>query len=158
MAAKKKTETKETPSAPAAPGPVESYDSLLTRAYANLPEKVLATERFEPPVPVMQIEGNKTFITNFKEISDKLRRQPQHILKFITKELAVPGEVDGARAILKSKAPFRMINEKFTSYINEFVLCHECKKPDTDIVDDLGVKQLKCQVCGARNPIRELKK
>ena len=130
---------------------------MLKRAYNSLPEKVLQTERFELPVAAIQIEGNKTIIANFKDICARLRRDPQHLFKVITKELAVPGDFDGTRLIIKTRAPQRILNEKIAKYINEFVLCKQCKKHDTHFEDKEGVRTLVCEVCGARAPVRSLK-
>ncbi|HLC45860.1 MAG TPA: translation initiation factor IF-2 subunit beta [archaeon] len=133
------------------------YEKMLERAYATLPEKALEKERFELPVASIQMEGNKTIIVNFKEICDTLRREPQHLLKVITKELAVPGNLDGSRLILKTRAPQRVLYEKISNYVKEFVLCKQCKKHDTHLVEKEGITTLVCEVCGARSPVRELK-
>jgi len=46
------------------------------------------------------------------------------------------------------------VNEFFKNYLNQFVLCHECKKPDTHFEDMKGVKMLKCEACGAVSPTK----
>jgi translation initiation factor 2 beta subunit (eIF-2beta)/eIF-5 len=42
--------------------PENDYDKLLDNIYANLPEKVTKTERFEMPRFEYFTEGNKTII------------------------------------------------------------------------------------------------
>jgi len=46
------------------------------------------------------------------------------------------------------------VNDKIESYVKEFVLCTECKKPDTEIITEKGIKFKHCLACGAKSPIR----
>ena len=47
------------------------------------------------------------------------------------------------------------INKKLEEFTNKYVLCKECKKPDTHIEElGHGLKQLICEACGARNSLR----
>ena len=54
--------------------------------------------------------------------------------------------------------PYRedQINQRFKNYIDEFVICNECKKPDTQLITFEGVKYKKCEVCGARAPVKAI--
>lgn len=123
---------------------------MLSKARENLPELKEEVDRFEIPKVRGQIEGSKTIISNFYQIADVLRRRPQHLLKYVLKELATPGTFRGQAVIFGSKLPASRINEKIQSYAEEFVFCKECGKPDTKITKEGDVYYLKCQVCGAR--------
>ena len=70
------------------------YEKMLEKARKELPESVLKTERFEIPKVKGHIQGNRTIISNFNQIAKTLRREPEHLLKFVLKELAAPGESD----------------------------------------------------------------
>lgn len=133
---------------------MQDYEKLLEQGIKELPENVQKTERFEIPKVKGFLEGNKTVITNFKEVVDTLRRDAQHFLKYLLKELATPGNVDGNRLILKRKVSSSMINQKVKQYAENFVLCKTCGKPDTQINTKGGVSTLKCQACGAENKIK----
>src|SRR3989344_1039736 len=110
------------------------YESLLTRARQRMPQSVFEKERFEIPKVVGHFEGNKTIISNFSAIITTLRRQQDHLLKYILRELAAPGEVNRAGLlVIGSKIPASRINEKIRQYAHEFVLCPQCGKPDTDV-------------------------
>ena len=124
---------------------------MLKSAREKLPEPVKGTERFEIPNVRGQIEGNKTIISNFNQIADVLGRKPQHLLKFVQRELATPGEPRKQAVIFGSKIPASKINEKIKAYAEEFVFCKECGKPDTKMVKEGDVYYIKCQVCGARH-------
>jgi translation initiation factor 2 subunit 2 len=108
------------------------------------------------PVFTLMIQGNTTVITNFIDVTTKLRRDPAHLLKYLTKEFAVPTNIDGKRAILNSKFREEQINKRLKNYIDEYVLCNECGKPDTSMIIFEGAKYKRCEVCGARAPVRTL--
>ena len=131
------------------------YKELLKKAREKLPKSVFEKERFEIPKILGHIQGNRTVLSNFLQIADVLRRKPEHLLKYILKELATPGEVKkSGSVIVGTKVGASKINGKIRQYANEFVLCQECGKPDTKIEKDGNFSFLKCQACGARHPIK----
>lgn len=132
---------------------MEDYEKLLDRAYNEVKVVSHSGERFEIPKVAGRVEGKNTIITNFKEIADYLRRSIDNLAKFLQKELAVQGKVDGDRLILKTKLNSAKVNEKIQMYAKEFVLCPVCGKPDTEIVSEKGIKFRHCLACGAKSPI-----
>jgi len=133
---------------------MENYDELLERAYKKV--KVVQTngERFNIPNVSGEVSGNNTIITNIKSIAEYIRRPLEHLAKFLIKELATPGEIENDRLILKTRLSSSRVNEKVETYVNLFVLCPECKKPDTEIVSEKGIKFKHCLACGAKTPIK----
>lgn len=133
----------------------KDYDKLLDNIYSNLPEKVTKTERFEMPKFDFFVEGNKTIVKNFKNVSDKVRRDPTLISKHLSKELAVPVEIQGERLILARKLMGDILNKKLEEFVVKFVMCRQCNRPDTHIEElGHGLRQLVCESCGARTAIR----
>lgn len=130
------------------------YKKLLKRGRENLPESIFTAERFEIPAVKGHIEGNKTVISNFIDITKTLNREPKHVLKFILKELATPGEIRGNLLVLGRKISASMINQKLSQYARQFVLCSECGKPDTKIIKEGSVSFLKCLACGGKHPVK----
>ena len=131
------------------------YEQLLDNIYANLPEKTMSGERFEPPTFDFFVEGTKTIIKNFGPVCEKLRREKEALAKYLSKELAVPAEVQKERLVLHRKIVGGIVNQKLEEFIARYVICKECKKPDTKINElGHGLKQLICEACGARNSIR----
>jgi len=130
------------------------YSSLLKRARERMPKVVLEKERFEIPKVVGRIEGVKTIISNFLQIAQSLRRPPEHLLKYVLRELATPGEIRGSNAVIGSKIPASRINEKIRQYANEFVLCSVCGKPDTQLVKEGDFMFLKCSACGNKQAVK----
>ena len=131
------------------------YSALLARARQRMPASVLEKERFEIPKVRGHLEGNKTVISNFQQIVTTLRRAPEHLLKYILKELAAPGEVNrSGMLILGTKINASRVNDKVKEYAHEFVLCPVCGKPDTEIKKEGEFHYLRCSACGAKNPVK----
>jgi len=131
------------------------YKELLIKAREQLPKSVFEKERFEIPKAKGHIQGNKTILINFLQIADALRRPVEHLLKYILKELATPGEIKkSGSVIIGTKVSASRINEKIRQYTNDFVLCSECGKPDTKMEKDDKFTFLKCHACGARHSIK----
>ena len=130
------------------------YEDMLKKGRQELPEKIVALERFEIPKIRGHLEGNKTIITNFLQIADNFHRDPKHLLKYILKELATPGEIKNQLLVLKTKVAASRINERIQSYAKEYVLCRECSKPDTKIINEGDAFFMHCTACGARRSIQ----
>jgi len=132
---------------------MENYENLLEKAYKEVKVVSHNGERFEIPKVEGRIEGKNTIITNFKEIADYLRRPMENLAKFLQKELAAQGKINGDRLIFNTKLNSVKVNEKIQMYAKEFVICPVCGKPDTEIVTEKGVKLRHCLACGAKSAI-----
>ena len=131
----------------------DDYMALLNRAKIACPETIENHERFEIPELEILQEGKITVFRNFIDVTDKLRRDPQHVLQFLLKELGAPGNVEGRRAVFKAKISPNQINDKIQMYTETYVICSECGLPDTKMVKDGRTLMLECEACGARRPI-----
>lgn len=133
---------------------MSDYNELLKQALEKAPKTSQESgPRFEIPKVKGHIQGNKTIVTNFQQVAQTLRREQAHLLKYLLRELAAPGEVEGPRLILNRKISSSIINQKVEKYANDFVICKECKKPDTKIIKEGRYLTLKCTACGAKHPI-----
>ena len=132
----------------------ETYESLLKRAQELLPQKNLATERLEVPKVLGHIQGNRTVISNFQAIAAIIRRPQEHFLKYLLKELATSGEVTKTALILGTKVPASRVNDKIQEYLKDFVICPECKRPDTKLEKEDNVTFIKCSACGAKHAVK----
>lgn len=133
----------------------EEYKKLLEKALSQLPEKAeSASERFEIPKAISRIQGNKTIIENFSQIVSVLRRNADHLMKFLSRELAAPAQIEERRLILVGRISPDRINRKIEAYAKEFVLCKECNKPDTELVKKQRFLFLHCLACGAEHSVR----
>jgi len=134
---------------------MEEYKKLLKKALEELPESVKpSSERFEIPKVQGHVEGNKTIVSNFTQICSTLRREQAQLLKYLQRELATPAIIENTRLILGRKISSDIINAKIVKYTEEFVLCKECKKPDTILTKQDKILIMKCTACGAKHPIK----
>jgi len=135
---------------------MKTYEKMLKEGLAKVPEKIIKDVRLEIPKPQSRVEGNRTFIINFGEIANTIRREPKHLAKFLFRELAKPGYVDGDRLILQGKVQNYLIVDKINGYCKEFLYCKECGKPDTQIVKEDRLRFLKCEACGSKSALRKI--
>ena len=131
----------------------DNYENLLEEAYKEV-KPIKSGERFEVPKVEGHIEGTKTIVTNFKQICDHLRRDCQHVEKFLERGLATSGKMQGERLILQRKLPSAKINDKIKEYVEEFIVCKECGKPDTELIKQDKFLFLHCLACGAKHSVR----
>jgi translation initiation factor 2 subunit 2 len=129
----------------------EEYKKMLEEGKKELPDNLSHKERFEIPGVKGHIQGNRTIIANFSKIANTLGRKPEHLLKYVQKELASPGELIKGVVIFGSKISAKKINQKISQYAEEFVICKECGKPDTELMKKEGILFVKCNACGARH-------
>jgi translation initiation factor 2 subunit 2 len=133
-----------------------NYEALLKRARSQLPETVSKRERLELPKLQHVIVGSRTVIHNFNEIAEILNRDPQHLLKFLTGELATAALEQEGRVIFQGKFPRETIEKLLQRYMENFVTCPVCKRPDTKIVKEKRLSFLVCMACGAKSSVRQL--
>ncbi len=126
---------------------------MLERGKKLLPEDNINTERFVVPKIAGHLEGNKTIISNFFQIATTLGRPPEHLLKYISREMAAKGELRRQLLIFNTKLPSSKMNEKIQQYIDEFVTCKECGRPDTKLTKEGIVTFMKCHACGAKHSV-----
>jgi len=131
----------------------DEYKKLLESAKSQLPDEIANHERFEVPVPEVMVEGKTTIVRNFIDIAESINREPEHLLAFLLRELGTPGSIEGRRVVFRSKVPESLISERINEYIQTYVLCSECGRPDTRLVREGRILMLECDACGAKRPV-----
>jgi len=138
---------------------IHDYKSLLKRVQEDASFKKLETEeRFTIPKVDVLYEGRTTILRNFEKILSALNRDADHLLKFFLRELGTAGEKDGPRAVFQGKIPASQIQNKLEEYVEIYVLCQECNRPDTQLVKKDRMLFLRCDACGAVRSISTRKK
>lgn len=132
------------------------YNDLLERARSQLPPDVSERKRFEVPKPRSITIGMKTFVQNFKEICDAINRDPQHLLRYLSREMATAGTLSGSRAVFQGRFRYDTIERLIQHYTVVFVTCPVCKRPDTKIVKEKRLSFMVCEACGARSSVRSM--
>ncbi|MCK4649883.1 translation initiation factor IF-2 subunit beta [Candidatus Pacearchaeota archaeon] len=132
-----------------------NYEEMLDSAYEEV-EVSEESERFEVLKVMGHHEGVRTVITNFGKVVACLRRKPEHLLKFLSKELGIQGEIRGERLILSRKLSSKNVNAKIEKYARQYVICTKCGKPDTELSEEGGKLFVRCLACGAKNEVHKI--
>ena len=115
-----------------------NYERLLEGALKSIPEKLTTKERFEMPKGILFYEGNTTILKNFLEIADIVNRNPQQLLSYLLKEVGTAGEIVGERLVFQGRIPNMKIQARIESYVERYVICRECGRPDTSSLRKIG--------------------
>ncbi|MFX1510850.1 MAG: translation initiation factor IF-2 subunit beta [Promethearchaeota archaeon] len=159
---KTKTKTSKTPKPKVADKPktsskavkADDYEALLTRARNQIPPEVFDQPRFKVPKVDSFIQGSRTVVRNFKDLTDTLRRDPKHLLRYLNHELATAGEIRSPQAIFNGRFSSRVLDELIEKYTEEYVVCPVCQRPDTEMRREDRLLMLVCSACGGRTPLK----
>jgi len=134
------------------------YKKLLKKVQEDTATMQVADDRFKLPQAEIFFEGNTTVIKNFDKISDAINRDPDLILKFLLGGLGTAGEMESGRVVFQGKIPPKQIQNKLKDYIDSFVICSECTRPDTHLVKQGRTMLVRCDACGAFRSVKSRKK
>jgi translation initiation factor 2 subunit 2 len=136
------------------------YEELLEEALKNVKSNgdscANICERFELKKVEGHHEGSRTVISNFGQIVACLRRDKEHVAKFLFKSLATSGYIDGDRLIFDRKISSKDMNNRIERYVKQFVCCSNCRKPDTEVIEEGGKVYLRCMACGKKTLVHKI--
>ncbi len=135
---------------------MDDYDSLLDRARSQVPEDAFkkSGERFKVPDVQLVVQGNRSIWQNFQETINILNRPGKEVLKFVAGQLGTAGSMEGSNALFNGKFNVEQVGEVLNRYIEAYVICPVCTRPDTEIQKEGNAYYLTCSACGARTSIR----
>ncbi|NHI83482.1 MAG: translation initiation factor IF-2 subunit beta [Candidatus Thorarchaeota archaeon] len=135
---------------------MDDYEKILDRARSQVPEDAFkrSGERFQVPKIQLMVQGNRSMWQNFQEIIMILNRSGKEVLKYVSGQLATAGTIEGSNAIFNGKFTSNQIEDVLERYIDSYVICPVCGRPDTDTSKESGAYYLLCSACGARTSIR----
>ena len=131
----------------------KDYKSHLERAYKELPDQVESFDRWTVPRPIVRSAGRRTLIMNFMDIADELRRDPNHLFKFLSGELATLATINEGRATFQGRFNTDTIRNLMEIYANKYVICPVCKRPDSTLLREKRLWFLQCDACGAKSSV-----
>jgi len=118
--------------------------------------------RYKMPKIQAKVEGRgngiKTCLLNVNEVAFSLNREAPEVTKFFGCELgsqtAYSKEDDSkARALVNGAHSTQDLQSHLSKYIENYVLCKQCKLPETYYKIKAGIISQKCQACGAKDPV-----
>lgn len=133
-----------------------NYEELLNKTMEKLLKRQETKDRFTVPEVLVEISGSRTILKNFSDIAGNLRREEAHLSKFLSKEMATSGSIQGTSLVFQGNIRREILQKKLEDYIKEFVYCKECKEPDTRLVKEGRVTFMICEACGAKHPVRNI--
>ena len=135
---------------------MDDYDSLLDRARSQVPEDAFkkSGERFQVPEVQIMVQGNRSIWQNFQDIINVLNRPGKEVLKFVSGQLGTAGSMGGSNALFNGKFNAEQVTDVLNRYIDSYVICPVCTRPDTEIAKEKNAYYLSCSACGARTSIR----
>lgn len=134
-----------------------NYEMLLDKAYKELPDVLKEHSRFEKPTVDSIIQGKITVVKNLGDLAKAVDRDTNMVSKYLIKELGTSGTHDSQHLVMKGQFRQPQIQDRFDAFLDEFVLCSECKRPDTKILREDRINFLVCEACGARRSIGSIK-
>lgn len=99
--------------------------------------------------------GIKTVVANLPSVAQSLARPPSYIIKYFGFELGAQTNTNPKddRWIINGAHQADKLQESLDGFINKFVLCRDCKNPETEFVIKDGRILLDCKACGQRTQV-----
>ena len=96
--------------------------------------------------------GIKTVVVNLSNVADQLARPPNYVIKYFGFELGAQTNIDPKddRWIINGAHDAGKLQDYLDGFINKYVLCKDCKNPETVIQIKDGDILLDCKACGQR--------
>ena len=112
--------------------------------------------RYKMPKIQAKIEGRgngiKTVLLNIIELASSLKRDPPEVTKYFGCELGAQTiyttETGADRAIVNGAHSEMDLQKSLSKYIENFVLCKNCRLPETHYKIKSGIVSQKCLACG----------
>lgn len=130
------------------------YEKLLKKIQDKILENKSSGSRFELPSVDIMWQGNRTFFRNFAEFPKILRRDPDKVLQYLSKEFAAPAQLAGDKAVFVGKRDPHDFTALLNRYIKEYLECPVCKSPDTRVEKSNRFTFLVCEACGAKSSLK----
>eukprot|EP01041_Mallomonas_annulata_P008502 gene8502-17534_t len=113
--------------------------------------------RYKMPRITAKVEGRgngiKTVLTNIFEVALSLNREAPEITKYFGCEMGsqttFSAEIE--RAVVNGNHNAQDLQNKLSTYIEQFVLCKQCRLPETSYRIKNGIIAQKCAACGSKD-------
>ncbi|GAM88864.1 hypothetical protein ANO11243_068980 [Dothideomycetidae sp. 11243] len=99
--------------------------------------------------------GIKTVIVNLSNVADQLARPPSYVIKYFGFELGAQTNIDPKddRWIINGAHEASKLQDYLDGFISRFVLCRDCKNPETVVNIKDGHIILDCKACGHKTDV-----
>ncbi|MEB3859673.1 MAG: translation initiation factor IF-2 subunit beta [Desulfurococcales archaeon] len=131
------------------------YEGLLERLYKKIPPKSGKAE-YEIPEPQIIRIGDQTVVMNFRDIAQKLKRDPPLLARYLQRELTASGSYDpgSGQLTINVKVSRRVVSQFLQLFLKNYVRCPTCMSVDTRLEKRGKAWILVCEACGAEQPVK----
>lgn len=133
-----------------------SYDELLFRLHTAKSADDAYSKVNLPPIKIAR-KNRMSIFSNFGLLAEKIKRDRDHISSYFKTETGLVNTINQHNQMIihgnLNEAKCESIMRK---YINEFVLCRQCKGLSTNLIKDHGLTFLQCNQCGAKSSLGKL--
>lgn len=141
-----------------------SYQYLLKRIFDIMKEKnkeLLDSKKATfPPPDIQKVGGLRCAWVNFQETCDKMNRDPQHVMLFMSSEYNTDCNIGGEdQLILRGRYTNIDIEKTIKKYIMEYVQCASCKCINTTLNKDPTTRAyyMNCNACQSMRTVLNIK-
>jgi len=94
--------------------------------------------------------GIKTVVVNLSNVAHQLARPPNYVIKYFGFELGAQTNIDPKddRWIINGSHEASKLQDYLDGFINKYILCKDCKNPETVVNVKDGEILLDCKACG----------
>lgn len=133
---------------------LKNYEWLLQRLYGKIPPRS-GSPGFEIPEPEMLRIGDKIIVRNFREIAERLKRDPFLLARYMMREMATGGryDEDTGQLTLDSTISRKTFMDTLSNFEKMYVRCPTCMSVDTRLEKRDKTWILVCEACGAEQPV-----
>ncbi len=131
------------------------YEWLLSRVYEKIPPRGSGVTLDLPEPQIIRV-GTQTIIKNFREISQRLKREPELVSRYLAKELASASSYDSGsgQLTLSVKVSGKIVRQVLDMFVKDYVRCPTCGSIDTHLERKGKVWLLVCEACGAEQSVK----
>lgn len=99
--------------------------------------------------------GIKTVVVNLNSVAQSLSRPPAYVIKYFGFELGAQANAKPTddRWIINGAHDASKLQDYLDGFISRFVLCKQCKNPETDVIIKDEKITLDCKACGQRGDV-----
>jgi len=108
--------------------------------------------RYKMPVLKAKVEGKgngiKTVIENMVDIAKAMDRPAEYVIRFFGFELGLLTKWEGSKYVVHGKFDSEDLSVVLDKFIEKYVLCKQCRNPETDLSVKGEIINSKCRACG----------
>lgn len=125
---------------------MEDWDT--TDNLSSMLDDIPSTLRGKLPNLKIVYSGKSTIISNYTSVIGQLKRDSSHFTKFISSKLGVKTRRKDSTLTIHKRLSKPKLEEVVEQYVESYIICPACGKPDTALDTSKEDDVLDCVACG----------